>query len=371
MTANDAWAATVLLCDEYSQVSPTPFLPPDPLQSVMSLTHNCIPGGGPTEVYSLDLPHPPSQDETIRPIDSLYGSYSASARKITIYAQAIERDKALYGATYQDFLYIVRLHEYAHAIVHLGLRLGREQDVLEPIAGSNPDPWTQFFSARNLLYGELAEDVHEFLAQGITLGCLKSLQTPARARFVEVFESLETFQPPHYHVSSALLNAFEVRWQVALDCARGDLDAARGEGFNLRQGLESVMTFDGPDASEAAESQKEWVLELDQDATESLKNTLRLDSQRNSSSQYTELLVDSIGGLKIELFAREHPPPHFRVKTGGQTANFRIKDCHKMNGGLEVHYRAIRQWHVENKQMLVSAWNEHRPDGCPVGPYRE
>ena len=85
----------------------------------------------------------------------------------------------------------------------------------------------------------------------------------------------------------------------------------------------------------------------------------------------TERRVGQIGALKIDLFSNEHPPPHFRVSCQGESANYCISDCSKINGGLERFGRNIRQWHTKNKQKLISAWNSCRPTDCPVGCYTE
>ena len=85
-----------------------------------------------------------------------------------------------------------------------------------------------------------------------------------------------------------------------------------------------------------------------------------------------ELQVARFSGMKVEIFAREHPPPHFRVRTNEGTANFRIDSCEPINGNREVLecLGKIRKWHRENKQKLIDKWNETRPSDCPVGPYR-
>lgn len=82
-------------------------------------------------------------------------------------------------------------------------------------------------------------------------------------------------------------------------------------------------------------------------------------------------LVDRIQDLRVEVFSNEHPPPHFRVKCGSETANYQIKDCAQLNGRLKGSYRAIKRWHTENKPKLIEAWNSRRPTDCPVGAYRE
>lgn len=84
-----------------------------------------------------------------------------------------------------------------------------------------------------------------------------------------------------------------------------------------------------------------------------------------------EQFVGHIQGLKVEIFSDEHPPPHFRVKYAGETANYAIRDCRQLNGGLKRWYRTVKDWHSENKQALIDTWNRTRPSDCPVGEYRE
>ncbi len=86
----------------------------------------------------------------------------------------------------------------------------------------------------------------------------------------------------------------------------------------------------------------------------------------------TKALVSHIGGLKVEIFANDHPPPHFRVKYQGSTANFRISDGACINGSGEVmRYQGnINRWWKINKPELIKVWNETRPFDCPVGEYR-
>lgn len=93
--------------------------------------------------------------------------------------------------------------------------------------------------------------------------------------------------------------------------------------------------------------------------------------QHTGSLHDRELGLDRFGSLKIEIFANEHPPPHFRVICAGETANYRISDCEQLNGGLRKYYRVIRGWHSKNKSKLIEAWNNFRPSDCPVGQYIE
>ena len=83
--------------------------------------------------------------------------------------------------------------------------------------------------------------------------------------------------------------------------------------------------------------------------------------------------VDYLRGAKVEIFSNEHPPPHFRIKYQGSTANYSIKDCSRLNGGGEVirFEKNTYKWWKKNKQKLIDIWNERRPSDCPVGEYRE
>lgn len=82
--------------------------------------------------------------------------------------------------------------------------------------------------------------------------------------------------------------------------------------------------------------------------------------------------VDRIGNLKMFVYSDEHPPPHFLVKCSEGSRRFKISDCSPLDGtGLEKYIRNIKIWHEENKNLLITTWNESRPSGCTVGAYRE
>lgn len=84
-------------------------------------------------------------------------------------------------------------------------------------------------------------------------------------------------------------------------------------------------------------------------------------------------LVDRVRGLKIEIFGKEHPPPHFHVSSCDVNASFAIDDCRLINGTAPSGnaLRAIQYWHKNARQNLMEIWNATRPDGCSVGEFRE
>lgn len=123
---------------------------------------------------------------------------------------------------------------------------------------------------------------------------------------------------------------------------------------------------------------KEYITELNIPEVDSLAQSMRhsyMDyaKQNNEPILIQKALVGRFGGLKVEIFSNEHPPPHFRVKFQGSTANYTISNCQLIDGSREIlrYEKCIKQWWKENKQKLIDCWDNRRPSDCPVGLYRE
>lgn len=120
-----------------------------------------------------------------------------------------------------------------------------------------------------------------------------------------------------------------------------------------------------------------WIVPFDDPCIEELMDSLELGPIVELDGQEAHLLneelVSCIGGLSVHVFADEHPPPHFHVKFNGEENSFSINDCTPLypQNGLKSYFRNIRKWHRDNKKRIVRAWNDNRPDGCPVGKYVE
>ena len=120
----------------------------------------------------------------------------------------------------------------------------------------------------------------------------------------------------------------------------------------------------------------EIAVELPREHYETLDRTFELIEEqrlRMANPDVIGFMLFHSGRLKIEIFADEHPPPHFRVKFKNKTANFSIKDCAPLNGDTVVkrNIKEIKKWWRDHKQDLIDTWNDSRPADCPVGQYSE
>ncbi|MGH8194065.1 MAG: DUF4160 domain-containing protein [Woeseiaceae bacterium] len=92
----------------------------------------------------------------------------------------------------------------------------------------------------------------------------------------------------------------------------------------------------------------------------------------NGSLYEIKQLVARVKGLKIHVYADEHPPPHFHVKSADVDAVFTIDDCTFIRGNIDGRERNLVYWWYQHaRAQLVATWNATRPSDCPVGPIAE
>ncbi|MDA3859653.1 MAG: DUF4160 domain-containing protein [Melioribacteraceae bacterium] len=118
---------------------------------------------------------------------------------------------------------------------------------------------------------------------------------------------------------------------------------------------------------------KEWKTDFTDNSKEELFDSLSHGPIIDENGKRSPIIkqVDRFNGYKIEIFSNEHPPPHFRVKFSGETADYRIKDCEQISSGLDHHSKNVKEWHKKNKNKLIECWDSTRPTDCPVGKYKE
>jgi len=164
----------------------------------------------PMEVYSDDqptfAPQSPEQEHWV-PIDILLGCYSSKSRIITIFHKNIVQfATAKFNCIPADLELIVRLHEYAHALIHLGLFWKDEPSLIRSYPPGKESDWKSFLRTRSVAFRSLPAEVHEFLAQAvcwITIGMLEPLSH--RDELQELFITLMERQPPHYVLGADIL----------------------------------------------------------------------------------------------------------------------------------------------------------------------
>lgn len=83
-----------------------------------------------------------------------------------------------------------------------------------------------------------------------------------------------------------------------------------------------------------------------------------------------KVLVERVDGLRITIWPREHPPPHFHLEGNDIDASFSIDECKLIAGTVDSRSeKLIRWWHKRSKHLLIKKWNKMRPTDCLVGIY--
>lgn len=86
--------------------------------------------------------------------------------------------------------------------------------------------------------------------------------------------------------------------------------------------------------------------------------------------KFEKALVERVHGLKFEIYAKEHPPPHFHAKTAECSASFALDDGRllKQSGDTRKLKKQVGYYFSKNRMKLIEFWNVTRPNDCPVGP---
>jgi hypothetical protein len=242
----DNWATAIRTTDKLLRGHQRAVPQDEPTLLIQRIAKNPILCGSPIEHFSQDmpasLPKTPAQDG-LRPIDVLYGCYDPKTRSIDIFVNRIRQDASTFGAEADEILEIVRIHEHAHAVVHLGSRVDDVHNHLSLFAGSNKTAWAPFLNERTSGFAAFPTDLHEFLAQALTYAALSELSAPHRAeKLRRIFDALEAKQPLHYQLSALVKQcAARADWPLVLDAARGTVDEDREQDFTLSAGLGALV----------------------------------------------------------------------------------------------------------------------------------
>ncbi|MDI6697993.1 MAG: DUF4160 domain-containing protein [Candidatus Saccharicenans sp.] len=83
-------------------------------------------------------------------------------------------------------------------------------------------------------------------------------------------------------------------------------------------------------------------------------------------------MVAEFRGVRIEVFPREHMPPHFHVCYNSRHATYRIDNCELLEGSLgHREDKIVQYWYLKQggKKAVEQAWKKTRPGDLQVGRY--
>ena len=251
MSDPEDWAMALRVADVMAR-GPQRAAPQDePTLMIQQIAGNPVLCGGPVEHFSQDMPiwaPKTPEEEVLRPIDVLYGHYDPITRSIDIFINRIRQDAGTFDAEVDELLEIVRLHEHAHAVAHLGTRADDAYNHLSSFAGTGRTAWSPFVDERTRWFAGFPTELHEFLAQGLTYAALSPRSEPHRwalprsEKLRGVFDALEAKQPLDYKLCALVKQrSATANWPLVLDAARGAIDICRELGFTLKAGLNALV----------------------------------------------------------------------------------------------------------------------------------
>lgn len=162
----------------------------------------------PKEFFSED--DPPlklGERADIIPIDGFLGLYSPYSQEIIIFQKGIKEASDRLRVKPEHLEFIVRVHEWAHAIFHLGIT---ENDRLK--IQKDDSYWAVILNANTKLFEGIENDLHECLAQLLTFYCIQSLKRNSKTdqgkqvlyQVEKTFHHLSARQPPQYRIDDLL-----------------------------------------------------------------------------------------------------------------------------------------------------------------------
>jgi hypothetical protein len=137
------------------------------------------------------------------PICGVLGLYNPDTQEITIFRKGINRVAQILGCEAAHLTMIVRVHEWSHALLHIGLE---ERELLE--VTRDDSLWPDRLTEATAWFKWLDSELHERLAQLLTYYGLRSVESEATlarakstlARVVTAFGDLARRQPAEYQI---------------------------------------------------------------------------------------------------------------------------------------------------------------------------
>ncbi|MFW6196773.1 MAG: hypothetical protein ACOC5D_05495 [Thermoplasmatota archaeon] len=165
-------------------------------------------GTYPNYLETDDKPPKAIDDRTeIFPIDECLGLYKPDEREIIIFNKGIDKASEIIDCNPLYLKYIVKIHEWSHALIHLGLNLDERNKM-------NRDDNYREERLKNLtsVYKSFGTKLDEHLAQLLTHYSLQQLENDSTSKdgrkmigaYKETFKKLNKHQPSKYRIGDFL-----------------------------------------------------------------------------------------------------------------------------------------------------------------------
>jgi len=178
------------------------------IHKLVNYEYEFVIGKFPKEVFSDETPPRELGERTeIIPIDECLGLYEPKKTKITIFNRGIEDASKLIKCNPEHLKYIVRLHEWSHALVHIGFCESKRLAVLK-----DENLWDKELAEATKIYTSIEDKLHEHIAQLLTYHSLTLISQDAEHEesrkilnnIIKIFLELNKRQPPYYRIDEYL-----------------------------------------------------------------------------------------------------------------------------------------------------------------------
>ncbi len=137
------------------------------------------------------------------PIDGLLGLYTPATQQITIFRKGVHRIAEILMLRERDLTFVVRLHEWSRALLHVGLP---EADRIQVTADDSS--WPLYLAQATSVFEGIDSELHERLAQLLTFHGLQITRTAATnlkakaalGRITDTFTKLTQRSPREYQI---------------------------------------------------------------------------------------------------------------------------------------------------------------------------
>lgn len=157
----------------------------------------------PSEDSSDDGPPLQIKDEAeLLTIDGMLGQYDPDTQKITIFSKGIDCVAKILSARPEHLRLVVRLHEWAHALLHIGMEEGDRLSVTK-----DDSLWPEYLKRAANGFRGFDTTLQERIPQLLTHHGLHSLRDAAQPkarsvldRIIRTFEKLARRSAPEYQI---------------------------------------------------------------------------------------------------------------------------------------------------------------------------